>query len=452
MKILVVGTGYVGLVTGACLSDVGIEVVCIDIDASKISRLKKGIIPIYEAGLEELVKRNIEKERLQFSTSLKDNIADVDVVFIAVGTPQGEDGSADLSYVLNVAAEIGEHLQDYAVIVTKSTVPVGSSIKVKAAIRAAMTKRTDKVPFDVASNPEFLKEGVAVQDFLRPDRIVIGTESQRAKELLEKLYHPFQLNGHSIIFMDIASAEMTKYAANAMLATRISFMNDIANLCELVGADIAQVRQGIGSDPRIGSKFLYAGTGYGGSCFPKDVQALIKTGIENRHPLRLLEAVEAINNDQRLILVKKLKRIYNNDLKGRRITLWGLSFKPQTDDMRMAPSIYVIQALVEAGAIVSAYDPIAIEEAKKQIPHQINYVEDAYTALKDSDALMLLTEWPEFRIPDWGEVKLLMKNPIILDGRNIYHGKSLRGLGFYYEGIGNQVKKNEEAKLENIKL
>lgn len=452
MKILVVGTGYVGLVTGACLSDVGIEVVCIDIDASKISRLKKGIIPIYEAGLEELVKRNIEKERLQFSTSLKDNIADVDVVFIAVGTPQGEDGSADLSYVLNVAAEIGEHLQDYAVIVTKSTVPVGSSIKVKAAIRAAMTKRTDKVPFDVASNPEFLKEGVAVQDFLRPDRIVIGTESQRAKELLEKLYHPFQLNGHSIIFMDIASAEMTKYAANAMLATRISFMNDIANLCELVGADIAQVRQGIGSDPRIGSKFLYAGTGYGGSCFPKDVQALIKTGIENRHPLRLLEAVEAINNDQRLILVKKLKRIYNNDLKGRRITLWGLSFKPQTDDMRMAPSIYVIQALVEAGAIVSAYDPIAIEEAKKQIPHQINYVEDAYIALKDSDALMLLTEWPEFRIPDWGEVKLLMNNPVILDGRNIYHGRSLRGLGFYYEGIGSQIKKNEEAKLENIKL
>lgn len=452
MKILVVGTGYVGLVTGACLSDVGIEVVCIDIDASKISRLKKGIIPIYEAGLEELVKRNIEKERLQFSTSLKDNIDGVDVIFIAVGTPQGEDGSADLSYVLNVAAEIGEHLQDYAVVVTKSTVPVGSSIKVKATLQAAMDKRQDKVSFDVASNPEFLKEGVAVQDFLRPDRIVIGTESQRAKELLERLYHPFQLNGHSIIFMDIASAEMTKYAANAMLATRISFMNDIANLCELVGADIAQVRQGIGSDPRIGSKFLYAGTGYGGSCFPKDVKALIKTGIENKHPLRLLEAVEAINHDQRLILVKKLKRIYNNDLSGRRITLWGLSFKPQTDDMRMAPSIYVIQALVEAGAIVSAYDPIAIEEAKKQIPEQINYVEDAYTALKDSDALLLLTEWPEFRIPDWGEVKLRMKNPVILDGRNIYHGKSLRGLGFFYEGIGNQVKKYEETKLENIKL
>lgn len=452
MKVLVVGTGYVGLVTGACLSDVGIEVVCVDIDESKISRLKKGIIPIYEVGLEELVKRNIEKERLQFSTSLKDNIAEADVVFIAVGTPQGEDGSADLSYVLNVATEIGEHLQDYAVIVTKSTVPVGSSIKVKAAIRAAMKKRVNKVPFDVASNPEFLKEGVAVQDFLRPDRIVIGTESQRAKELLESLYHPFQLNGHRIIFMDIASAEMTKYAANAMLATRISFMNDIANLCERVGADIAQVRQGIGSDPRIGSKFLYAGTGYGGSCFPKDVKALINTGVENNHPLRLLEAVDAINDDQRLILVEKLKRIYNNNLKGKRVTIWGLAFKPQTDDMRMAPSIYVIQALIEAGAIVSAYDPIAIEEAKKQIPQQVNYVEDAYTALKDSDALMLLTEWPEFRIPDWGEVKLLMKNPVILDGRNIYHGKSLRGLGFYYEGIGSQVKKHEETALENIKL
>lgn len=452
MKVLVVGTGYVGLVTGACLSDVGIEVVCIDIDESKILRLKKGIIPIYEAGLEELVKRNSEKERLLFSTSLKDNIADADVVFIAVGTPQGEDGSADLSYVLNVATEIGECLQDYAVIVTKSTVPVGSSIKVKAAIQAAMKKRVNKVPFDVASNPEFLKEGVAVQDFLRPDRIVIGTESQRAKDLLERLYHPFQLNGHSIIFMDIASAEMTKYAANAMLATRISFMNDIANLCEIVGADIGQVRQGIGTDPRIGSKFLYAGTGYGGSCFPKDVKALINTGIENNYPLRLLEAVEAINDDQRLILVEKLKRFYNNDLNGKRVTIWGLSFKPQTDDMRMAPSIYVIQALVEAGAIVSAYDPIAIEEAKKQIPQQVNYVEDAYTALKDSDALMLLTEWPEFRIPDWGEVKLLMKNPVILDGRNIYHGRSLRGLGFYYEGIGSQVKKHEETKLENIKL
>lgn len=441
MKILVVGTGYVGLVTGACLSDVGIEVVCVDIDSNKIERLKEGIIPIYEAGLEELVNRNIEKNRLVFSTSLKDNIADVDVIFIAVGTPQGEDGSADLTYVLDVATEIGTHLQDYAVVVTKSTVPVGSSIKVKEAIQEAMNGRKDKVPFDVASNPEFLKEGVAVQDFLRPDRIVIGTESQRAKELLEMLYHPFQLNGHSIIFMDIASAEMTKYAANAMLATRISFMNDIANLCEIVGADISQVRQGIGSDPRIGSKFLYAGTGYGGSCFPKDVKALINTGIENNHRLRLLDAVEAINDDQRLILVKKLNKIYNNDLKGKRITLWGLSFKPQTDDMRMAPSIYVTQALVEAGAEVFAYDPIAIEEAKKHIPHKITYVEDAYSALKDSDALILLTEWPEFRIPDWEEVKNCMRNPVVLDGRNIYSGSSLRDQGFHYEGIGTSKKK-----------
>ncbi len=452
MKILVVGTGYVGLVTGACLSDVGIEVVCIDIDSNKIERLKEGIIPIYEAGLEELVNRNIEKNRLLFSTSLKENIEDADVIFIAVGTPQGEDGSADLTYVLNVATEIGNHLQNYAVIVTKSTVPVGSSIKVKNAIQNAMDKRTDRVPFDVASNPEFLKEGVAVQDFLRPDRIVIGTESQRAKELLEKLYHPFQLNGHRIIFMDIASAEMTKYAANAMLATRISFMNDIANLCEIVGADISQVRQGIGSDPRIGSKFLYAGTGYGGSCFPKDVKALINTGIENNHPMRLLDAVEAINDEQRLILVKKLNKIYHNDLKGKRVTIWGLSFKPQTDDMRMAPSIYVTQALVDAGAEVVAYDPIAIEEAKKQITKEVVYVEDAYSALKDSDALLLLTEWPEFRIPDWQEVKELMRTHVILDGRNIYNGDNLRELGFYYEGIGIKATINEAAKLENTKL
>ncbi len=452
MKILVVGTGYVGLVTGACLSDVGIEVVCIDIDENKISRLKKGVIPIYEVGLEELVNRNIEKERLQFSTSLKDNIVGADVIFIAVGTPQGEDGSADLSYVLNVASEIGTYLQHYAVVVTKSTVPVGSSIKVKAAIQAAMKKRIDKVSFDVASNPEFLKEGVAVQDFLRPDRIVIGTESKRAKELLEKLYHPFQLNGHSIIFMDIASAEMTKYAANAMLATRISFMNDIANLCEIIGADISQVRQGIGADPRIGSKFLYAGTGYGGSCFPKDVKALINTGVENNHPLRLLEAVEAINDEQRLILVKKLKRIYNDELMGKKIAIWGLSFKPQTDDMRMAPSIYVVEALIEAGAEVFAYDPIATEEAKKHIKQEITYVDDGYIALKNSDALMLLTEWPEFRIPDWQEVKSLMRNHVILDGRNIYNGNQLRELGFYYEGIGSKVKMNEATKLENTKL
>lgn len=440
MKILVVGTGYVGLVTGACLSDVGIEVVCVDIDADKIARLKEGIIPIYEAGLEELVKRNIEKSRLQFSTSLKENIHDVDVIFIAVGTPQGEDGSADLSFVLNVASEIGTHLQQYAVVVTKSTVPVGSSHKVKDAIQEAMDKRSDKVSFDVASNPEFLKEGVAVQDFLRPDRIVIGTESKRAKELLEKLYHPFQLNGHSIIFMDIASAEMTKYAANAMLATRISFMNDIANLCELVGADISQVRQGIGSDPRIGSKFLYAGTGYGGSCFPKDVKALINTGIENNHPLRLLDAVEAINDEQRVVMVKKLKKFYNHDLRGKKITLWGLAFKPQTDDMRMAPSIYVIKELVEAGAEVFAYDPIASKEAKKQIPEKVNYMDDAYSALDNSDALILLTEWPEFRIPDWTEVKTRMNNPVVFDGRNIYNASDLNKHGFHYEGIGTQNK------------
>lgn len=438
MKIVVVGTGYVGLVTGACLSDVGVEVVCVDIDKSKIEGLKEGVIPIYEAGLEELVKRNIEKERLEFSTSLKESIAGADVIFIAVGTPQGEDGSADLTYVLDVATEIGESLQDYAVVVTKSTVPVGSSIRVKRAIQSAMEARVHPVPFDVASNPEFLKEGVAIQDFLRPDRIVIGTESERAKEILEKLYHPFQLNGHRIIFMDIASAEMTKYAANAMLATRISFMNDIANLCEIVGADVSQVRQGIGTDPRIGSKFLYSGTGYGGSCFPKDVKALINTGIENEHPLRILEAVDAVNNDQRLILVKKLRRIFNDDLKGKRITLWGLSFKPQTDDMRMAPSIYISEALTKAGAEVAAYDPIATSEARKQINVDVMYYDDAYSALEGADALLLLTEWPEFRIPDWKEVKANMRDKIILDGRNIYNGKQLRELGFYYEGIGTK--------------
>ena len=441
MKILVVGTGYVGLVTGACLSDVGIEVVCIDIDENKIDRLNQGEIPIYEAGLEELVKRNIEKERLQFSTSLKENIKGVDVIFIAVGTPQGEDGSADLTYVLNVAKEIGENLEDYAVIVTKSTVPVGSSHKVKRAIHEAMNVRKEKIDFDVASNPEFLKEGVAVQDFLRPDRIVIGTESKRAQAILQKLYHPFQLNGHRIIFMDIASAEVTKYAANAMLATRISFMNDIANLCEIVGADISQVRQGIGSDPRIGAKFLYAGTGYGGSCFPKDVQALIKTGIEHQHPLRLLEAVEAINIDQRTTLVRKLKAFYKGDLNGKKISIWGLTFKPLTDDLRMAPSLYVIEHLVKEGAEVYAYDPVGIEQAKKVIPYAINYCDDAYSALNESDGLLLLTEWPEFRIPDWIEVKKRMNNPAVFDGRNIYNASELAALGLRYEGIG--VKVNE---------
>lgn len=439
MKILIVGTGYVGLVTGACLSDVGIEVICVDIDSNKIDRLKDGNIPIYEAGLEDLVKRNIEKGRLHFSTSLKENIKGVDVVFIAVGTPQGEDGSADLTYVLNVAKEIGESLQDYAVIVTKSTVPVGSSQKVKEAIQKTVNARKEKVDFDVASNPEFLKEGVAVQDFLRPDRIVIGTESKRARAILERLYRPFQLNGHRIIFMDIASAEMTKYAANAMLATRISFMNDIANLCEIVGADISQVREGIGSDPRIGAKFLYAGTGYGGSCFPKDVQALIKTGNELKHPLRLLEAVEAINSDQRTILVRKLKAFYKGNLKGKKVSLWGLTFKPQTDDMRMAPSLYVIEQLVKEGAEVFAYDPIGTKQAMKEISQTVNYCEDAYSALNDSDALLLLTEWPEFRIPDWQEVKKRMNNPAVFDGRNIYNSSELTAHGIHYEGIGVKV-------------
>lgn len=438
MKVIVAGTGYVGLVTGACLSDVGINVTCIDIDKQKIEKLNKGILPIYEPGLEEIVHRNTEKGRLKFSTVIDDHLRGADAIFIAVGTPPGEDGSADLKYVLQVASEIGEKLTDYAVIITKSTVPVGSSLKVKAAIEKTMKERKEQVPFDVASNPEFLKEGAAVQDFMRPDRIVIGTESERARNLLEQLYKPFQLNGHRIIHMDIPSAEMTKYAANAMLATRISFMNDIANLCEIVGADVNQVRNGIGSDPRIGSKFLYPGVGYGGSCFPKDVKALINTGKQQGHQLRLLEAVEAINEQQKLVLFRKLQEALNNDLKSKRIAIWGLAFKPQTDDMREAPSISIIDALVGAGAQVFAYDPVAMEEARKHIPHNITYTEDEYQVLEKADALLLLTEWTEFRVPDWEKVRSLMAGTLILDGRNIYSSTELENLGFDYHCIGKK--------------
>ncbi|GAA4311414.1 UDP-glucose/GDP-mannose dehydrogenase family protein [Compostibacter hankyongensis] len=436
MKAIVVGTGYVGLVTGACLADVGIHVACIDIDQEKIDRLKQGILPIYEPGLEEIVHRNAEKGRLQFSTRLDEHIAGADAILIAVGTPPDEDGSADLKHVLNVADEIGEKLQDYAVIATKSTVPVGTSLKVKAAVEAAMNRRGQHIPFDVASNPEFLKEGAAVRDFQSPDRVVIGTESERARSVLEQLYKPFQLNRHRVIYMDIASAEMTKYAANAMLATRISFMNDIANLCEAVGADINQVRSGIGADPRIGSKFLYAGAGYGGSCFPKDVKALIHTGREHGQRLRLLEAVEAINNDQKQLLFKKLQAALGKDLQGKQIAVWGLAFKPQTDDVREAPALSLIDALIKAGAIIRAYDPVAVEEACKHIPHPVTYTRDEYEALEQADALLLLTEWPEFRLPDWERVKSLMRRPLVLDGRNIYNPAQLRQQGFEYHGIG----------------
>jgi UDPglucose 6-dehydrogenase len=436
MKIIVVGTGYVGLVTGACLSDVGAEVVCVDIDQKKIDNLNQGILPIYEPGLEEIVHRNAQKGRLTFTTSIAGDIKDTDAIFIAVGTPEGEDGSADLKYVIAVAEEIGKYLQDYAVVITKSTVPVGSSAKVKEAIQRSMALHGRSVPFDVASNPEFLKEGAAISDFMSPDRIVIGVESEQAAKVMEQIYKPFLLNGFRIIFMDIPSAEMTKYAANAMLATRISFMNDIANLCELLGADINQVRNGIGTDPRIGNKFLYAGIGYGGACFPKDVKALMKTGALHGHPLRMLEVVEEINNKQKLVLFHKLCRVLGEDLRGKQIAVWGLSFKPQTDDMREAPSIQIIDALVQAGARVKAYDPVAIKEAHKYISHNITYTEDEYAALEGADALLLLTEWREFRLPDWERIKGLMRRLLILDGRNIYNAKELENYGFEYHCIG----------------
>lgn len=436
MKIIVVGTGYVGLVTGACLSDVGVEVVCVDIDHQKIDNLRQGILPIYEPGLEEIVHRNGQKGRLRFATSMANEIKDADAIFIAVGTPEGEDGSADLRYVIAVAEEIGTFLEDYTVVITKSTVPVGSSLKVKEAIARAMERRGVTVPFDVASNPEFLKEGAAISDFMSPDRIVIGIESERAAKVMEQIYKPFLLNGFRIIFMDIPSAEMTKYAANAMLATRISFMNDIARLCELLGADINQVRNGIGSDPRIGNKFLYAGIGYGGSCFPKDVKALMRTGEQYGHPLRMLEVVEEVNNRQKLVLFQKLSQKLGSDLRGKKVAIWGLSFKPQTDDMREAPSIQIIDALVTAGATVQAYDPVAMEEARKYIPHPIAYTSDEYAAAEGADALLLLTEWREFRLPDWERIRELMRGPLILDGRNIYNAKELEGYGFEYQCIG----------------
>lgn len=436
MKVVVVGTGYVGLVTGACLADVGLEVVCVDVDVKKIENLKNGILPIYEPGLEAIVERNFKKERLQFSTDLPSAIKGADVAFIAVGTPPGEDGSADLKYVLAVATEIGENMNEYGVIVTKSTVPVGTAGKVRNAVNAALAKRKADIPFDVASNPEFLKEGAAIQDFMRPDRIVIGVDSDRAKDIMAKLYNPFTLNGHPVLFMDIPSAEMTKYAANSMLATKISFMNDVANLCEIMGADVNMVRKGIGSDPRIGNKFIYAGIGYGGSCFPKDVKALIKTAQENNYRMRILEAVEDVNDDQKEVLFNKVLKHYDGDLKGKTFSMWGLSFKPNTDDMREAPSIVLIEKLLEAGARVKAYDPVAMEEAKHAIGDKITYTADEYEALVDSDGLLLVTEWSEFRVPNWKVAKKLMDQLVIFDGRNIYEGRELKELGFTYYGIG----------------
>ncbi len=436
MRISIVGTGYVGLVTGACFAETGATVTCVDIDEKKIKDLNKGIIPIWEPGLDEIVRRNMDKKRLSFTTTLKESLRDAEVVFIAVGTPPGNDGSADLKYVCTVAKEIGKYAERYLVVVTKSTVPVGTSQKIKSIIADTMGELGKNVPFDVASNPEFLKEGSAVEDFLKPDRIVVGTESEQARQVLENLYKPFVLNGHPIIFMDISSSELTKYAANAMLATRISFMNDMANLCELVGANINLVRKGIGSDPRIGSKFLYPGAGYGGSCFPKDVKAIVQTAEENGYSLEVLKAVERVNSRQKQIVFQKLAHHYKGALKGKTIAIWGLSFKPNTDDMREAPSLVVIEKLLDAGASVVAYDPVAMVEAKKYIGGSIRYADSPYHALDGADALLLLTEWNEFRFLDFDELKKRMNQPVIVDGRNIYDAAQIKENGINYYCIG----------------
>ena len=439
MKITIVGTGYVGLVTGACFSEVGIEVTCVDIDKKKIENLKKGIIPIYEPGLEKMVQRNVDKGRLKFSTELSESLDGVNVVFGAVGTPPDEDGSADLKYVLQVAEDVGKHMNDYVLMVTKSTVPVGTAEKVRKTLKNALTERGSDLDFDVASNPEFLKEGDAVNDFLKPDRIVVGVDSEKAEELMTRLYKPFTMNGHPVIFMDIISAEMTKYAANSMLATKISFMNDIANLCEIVGADVNMVRRGIGSDSRIGMYFIYPGTGYGGSCFPKDVKALIKTSDEFGYSMEVLKSVENVNERQKSVLVAKAMKYFDKDLKGKTFAIWGLSFKPQTDDMREAPSLVVIEKLLEAGAKVKAYDPVAMEEAKRVLGDKIEYAEDQYDALIDADALFLITEWPEFKFPTFSVMSKLLKNKVIFDGRNVYDVKDMKKLDYNYFGIGTKM-------------
>lgn len=446
MKITVIGTGYVGLVTGACLSDVGIEVTCIDIDQKKIDGLKNGILPIYEPGLEEIVKRNYHKGRLNFSTDLGEAIEGSQAAFIAVGTPPGEDGSADLKYVLAVADQIGKTMTDYLVVITKSTVPVGTAEKVRRAVADTLELRDVDFGFDVASNPEFLKEGAAIDDFMKPDRIVVGVDSEDAQKVMDRLYRPFTLNGHPVIFMDIPSAEMTKYAANAMLATKISFMNDIANLCEKMGADVNQVRKGIGSDPRIGNKFIYPGIGYGGSCFPKDVKALARTGRENGHTMRILEAVEAVNDDQKSVLFNKINAYFGGSLQGKTIAFWGLSFKPNTDDMREAPSVVLANLLLQAGAKVRAYDPVAMEEAKHDLGDTITYCTNDMEAIQGADALALITEWTEFRVPNWEKVGQAIKTKVVFDGRNLYRREIVGEAGFDYYGIG--MSENIAEKID----
>ena len=438
MNIAIVGTGYVGLVSGACFSEMGIDVTCVDIDENKIAKLLNGEMPIYEPGLDDLVARNVKADRLHFTTDLTSCLDKVEIVFSAVGTPPDEDGSADLKYVLEVARTVGRHIKKHVVLVTKSTVPVGTAKKVRAAVQEELDKRGVNIEFDVASNPEFLKEGAAIKDFMTPDRVVVGVESERAKKIMEKLYRPFTLNGYPILIMDVPSAEMTKYAANAMLATRISFMNDIANLCERVGANVDYVRKGMGTDSRIGSRFLYAGCGYGGSCFPKDVKALVHTGIENGYHMRVIEAVEEVNEEQKNIVFNKLSTAFNGDLKGKTIAIWGLSFKPETDDMREAPALVVIDKLLKAGAVINVFDPIAMDETKRRIGDVVTYCKDMYEAVIDADAIALMTEWKQFRMPSWAIIRKAMKNYVVVDGRNIYDGEELKELGFTYSRIGQK--------------
>ncbi len=436
MNVAVVGTGYVGLVSGACFAEMGVHVACVDIDTQKIENLKNGKIPIYEPGLDEMVRRNASEGRLTFTTSLAEVIDDVELVFSAVGTPPDEDGSADLKYVLGVAKEFGQNIKRYTVLVTKSTVPVGTAQKLKAAIEEELAKRGENIPFDVASNPEFLKEGAAIKDFMSPDRVVVGVGSERAKALMMRLYRPFMLNNFRVIFTDIPSAEMIKYAANSMLATRISFMNDIANLCEIVGADVEMVRRGIGADTRIGRKFLYPGCGYGGSCFPKDVKALIKTAEKNGYPMKVLKAVEEVNENQKKVVFEKLKKYVDGDLEGKVIAVWGLAFKPETDDMREATSLVTIDLLLKAGCRVRVFDPVAMEECRRRLGDSVEYAKDMYDAVLDADAMLLITEWKQFRLPSWGVMKKTMNHSLVIDGRNIYDGEELAEYGFEYHCIG----------------
>ena len=436
MNIAIVGTGYVGLVSGTCFAEMGVNVTCVDVNEEKIKKLLNGEVPIYEPGLDEMVLRNYKEGRLNFTTDLTTCLNGVDIIFSAVGTPPDEDGSADLSYVLEVARTVGRNMDRYVLLVTKSTVPVGTAKKVEAAIQEELDKRKVKIEFDVASNPEFLKEGAAIQDFMKPDRVVVGVESDRAKELMVRLYRPLMLNNFRVIFTDIPSAEMIKYTANSMLATRISFMNDIANLCEIVGADVNMVRKGIGADTRIGSKFLYPGCGYGGSCFPKDVKALIKTAEKNGYEMQVLKAVEKVNENQKVVLFNKLSRHYNGELEGKTIAIWGLSFKPETDDMREATALVTIDLLLKSGCKVRVFDPIAMNECKRRVGDVVEYAADMYDAVLNADALLMLTEWKQFRLPSWGVIKRTMNVSLVIDGRNIYDSKELLDLGIKYYCTG----------------